>query len=196
MCRPVLTGMLLCQLDFIWRGTIGVDREIAVIYAVAFSAADHSCAEADEKNRLHRVSGRLYKVGFIWVGPMTASSSRHWLDAILPYFIPDMESIKTRRNGLGFRSGGKPGQKRRLKRDSGQDPSRTRSGGAGFKKRKERRPIAFSTLDSCRGTSLRTLREKGRTKLALAAVDQALLADPTDLPAQRLRLRVLDALPR
>jgi hypothetical protein len=34
---------------------------------------------------------------------MTASSSRHWLDAILPYFIPDMESIKTRRNGLGFR---------------------------------------------------------------------------------------------
>jgi hypothetical protein len=43
---------------------------------------------------------------------------------------------------------------------------------------------------------LRTLREKGRTKLAPAAVDQALLADPTDLPAQRLRLRVLDALPR
>ena len=33
-------------------------------------------------------------------------------------------------------------------------------------------------------------------KLALAAVDQALLADPTDLPAQRLRLRVLDAMPR
>src|SRR5271165_25886 len=103
MCRPVLTGTLLCQLDFIWRGIIGVDREIAVIYAVAFSAADHSCAETDEKNRFHRVSGRLYKVGFIWVGPMTASSSRHWLDAILPYFIPDMESIKPRRNGLGFR---------------------------------------------------------------------------------------------
>jgi hypothetical protein len=86
MCRPVLTGTLLCQFDFVWRGIIGVDREIAVIHAVAFSAADHSCAETDEKNRLHRVSGRLYKVGFIWVGPMTASSSRHWLDAILPYF--------------------------------------------------------------------------------------------------------------
>src|SRR5208282_5734044 len=67
MCRPVLTGTLLCQLDFIWRGIIGVDREIAVIYAVAFSAADHSCAEADEKNRLHRVSGPLYKVRFICV---------------------------------------------------------------------------------------------------------------------------------
>ena len=99
MCRPVFTGTLLCQLDFIWRGIIGVDREIAVIYAVAFSAADHSCAETDEKNPLHSVSGRPYKVGFISVGPVTASSSRHWLDAILPYFIPDMESIKTTRNG-------------------------------------------------------------------------------------------------
>jgi WD40 repeat protein/serine/threonine protein kinase len=33
-------------------------------------------------------------------------------------------------------------------------------------------------------------------KLALAAVDKALLVDPTDLPAQRLRLRVLDGMPR
>jgi WD40 repeat protein len=33
-------------------------------------------------------------------------------------------------------------------------------------------------------------------KLALVAVDQALLADPTDIPAQRLRLRVVDAMPR
>ena len=40
------------------------------------------------------------------------------------------------------------------------------------------------------------LLAQDRPKLALAAVDQALLADPTDLPAQRLRLRVLDAMPR
>ena len=32
-------------------------------------------------------------------------------------------------------------------------------------------------------------------RLALAAVDNALLADPTDQPAQRLRLEVLDAMP-
>ena len=35
-----------------------------------------------------------------------------------------------------------------------------------------------------------------RPELALAAVDQALLADPTDVPAQRLRLRILDVVPR
>jgi hypothetical protein len=35
-----------------------------------------------------------------------------------------------------------------------------------------------------------------RPPLALAAVDKGLLADPTDLPAQRLRLKVLDAMPR
>ena len=40
------------------------------------------------------------------------------------------------------------------------------------------------------------LLAQDRPKLALAAVDQALLADPQDLPAQRLRLRVLDAIPR
>jgi WD domain, G-beta repeat len=34
------------------------------------------------------------------------------------------------------------------------------------------------------------------TKLALAAVDNALLADPMDLSAQRLRLKVLQAMPR
>jgi hypothetical protein len=33
-------------------------------------------------------------------------------------------------------------------------------------------------------------------ELALIAVDEALLADPTDLLAQRLRLRVLDVMPR
>ena len=33
-----------------------------------------------------------------------------------------------------------------------------------------------------------------RPELALAAVDKALLADPTDLPAQRLRLEILDAM--
>jgi hypothetical protein len=32
-------------------------------------------------------------------------------------------------------------------------------------------------------------------KMALAAVDMALLADPKDLTAQRLRLRILDAMP-
>jgi hypothetical protein len=35
-----------------------------------------------------------------------------------------------------------------------------------------------------------------RPELALAAVDQALIADPMDLPAQRLRLKVLLAMPR
>ena len=40
------------------------------------------------------------------------------------------------------------------------------------------------------------LLAQDRPKLALAAVDQALLADPTDLPAQRLRLKVLEAMPR
>jgi len=40
------------------------------------------------------------------------------------------------------------------------------------------------------------LLAQDRPKLALAAVDQALLADPTDLPAKSLRLRVLDAMPR
>jgi WD40 repeat protein/serine/threonine protein kinase len=35
-----------------------------------------------------------------------------------------------------------------------------------------------------------------RPELALAAVDRALLADPSDLSAQRLRLQVLDAMPR
>jgi hypothetical protein len=40
------------------------------------------------------------------------------------------------------------------------------------------------------------LLAQGRPELALTAVDKALLADPTDLPAQRLRLRVLDAIAR
>ena len=40
------------------------------------------------------------------------------------------------------------------------------------------------------------LLAQDRPQLALDAVDQALLADPTDLSAQRLRLRVLDAMPR
>ena len=35
-----------------------------------------------------------------------------------------------------------------------------------------------------------------RPELALAAVDKALLADPTDVPAQRLRLKILDAMTR
>ena len=35
-----------------------------------------------------------------------------------------------------------------------------------------------------------------RPELALAAVDKALLADPKDLTAQRLRVKVLDAMPR
>ena len=35
-----------------------------------------------------------------------------------------------------------------------------------------------------------------RPELALAAVDKALLADPTDVPAQRLRLKILDATTR
>ena len=35
-----------------------------------------------------------------------------------------------------------------------------------------------------------------RPELALAAVDKALLADPTDLPAQRLRVKILDAMTR
>ena len=40
------------------------------------------------------------------------------------------------------------------------------------------------------------LLAQGRPELALTAVDKALLADPTALPAQRLRLRVLDVVPR
>ncbi len=40
------------------------------------------------------------------------------------------------------------------------------------------------------------LLAQDRPKLALAAVDQALLADPTALSAQRLRLKVLDAMRR
>jgi hypothetical protein len=35
-----------------------------------------------------------------------------------------------------------------------------------------------------------------RPELALAAIDKAILADPTDLQAQRLRLEVVDAMPR
>jgi hypothetical protein len=35
-----------------------------------------------------------------------------------------------------------------------------------------------------------------RHDLALVAVDKALLADPTELTAQRLRLKVLEAIPR
>jgi len=35
-----------------------------------------------------------------------------------------------------------------------------------------------------------------RPELALSAVDKALLVDPTDLPAQRLRLSILEALPK
>ena len=34
-----------------------------------------------------------------------------------------------------------------------------------------------------------------RPELALAAVDKALAADPKDLPAQRLRLKILQAMP-
>jgi hypothetical protein len=33
-------------------------------------------------------------------------------------------------------------------------------------------------------------------KLALAALEKALLANPTELPAQRLRLKILDAMTR
>jgi hypothetical protein len=40
------------------------------------------------------------------------------------------------------------------------------------------------------------LLAQGHPELALTAVDKALLADPTDPPAQRLRLKVLDAMPR
>jgi hypothetical protein len=40
------------------------------------------------------------------------------------------------------------------------------------------------------------LLAQDRPKLALTAVDQALLADPADLTAQRLRIRVLDAMHR
>ena len=47
----------------------------------------------------------------------------------------------------------------------------------------------------CRRAS-EMLLAQDRPTLALDAVDQALLADPTDLPAQRLRLRILDAMPR
>ncbi|MBV9491245.1 MAG: hypothetical protein JO069_16210 [Verrucomicrobia bacterium] len=35
-----------------------------------------------------------------------------------------------------------------------------------------------------------------RPELALVAVDHALLVDPTDLPARRLRMKVLEAIPR
>jgi hypothetical protein len=40
------------------------------------------------------------------------------------------------------------------------------------------------------------LLAQGHPELALTAVDKALLADPADLPAQRLRLKVLDATAR
>jgi predicted Zn-dependent protease len=40
------------------------------------------------------------------------------------------------------------------------------------------------------------LLENGRPELALSAVDKALRADPTDVPAQRLRARILHAMPR
>ena len=40
------------------------------------------------------------------------------------------------------------------------------------------------------------LLAQGCPKLALTAVDKALLADPTALSAQRLRVRVLEAIPR
>jgi WD40 repeat protein len=40
------------------------------------------------------------------------------------------------------------------------------------------------------------LLAQDRPKLALAAVDQALLADPKDLAVQRLRLKIVDAMPR
>jgi hypothetical protein len=40
------------------------------------------------------------------------------------------------------------------------------------------------------------LLEQHRPELALSAVEKALRADPMDLPAQRLRLRVLEAMPR
>ena len=35
-----------------------------------------------------------------------------------------------------------------------------------------------------------------RPELALAAIEKALVANPTDLSAQRLRIKVLDAMPR
>ena len=40
------------------------------------------------------------------------------------------------------------------------------------------------------------LLEHSCPELALSAVDKALRADPIDLPAQRLRLRILEAMPR
>jgi hypothetical protein len=40
------------------------------------------------------------------------------------------------------------------------------------------------------------LLAQNRPELALAAIDKALVEDPTDLPAQRLRFKVLDAMPR
>jgi hypothetical protein len=40
------------------------------------------------------------------------------------------------------------------------------------------------------------LLAQGHPELALTAVDKALLADPTDLAAQRLRLKILDATAR
>jgi hypothetical protein len=47
----------------------------------------------------------------------------------------------------------------------------------------------------CRRASEMLLAQH-RPELALAAVDKALVEDATDLPAQRLRLKVLDAMPR
>ena len=47
----------------------------------------------------------------------------------------------------------------------------------------------------CRRASEMLLAQH-RPQLALAAIDKALLADPTDVPAQRLRPKVLDAMPR
>ena len=40
------------------------------------------------------------------------------------------------------------------------------------------------------------LLAQNRPELALAAIDKVLLEDPTDLPAQRLRLKVLDTMSR
>jgi len=47
----------------------------------------------------------------------------------------------------------------------------------------------------CRRAS-EMLSAQNRPELTLAALDRALLADPTDEPAQRLRVKVLDAMPR
>ena len=50
-----------------------------------------------------------------------------------------------------------------------------------------------SIICTCAGEMLLA---QGRPELALTAVDKALLADPTDLATQRLRPKVLDAMPR